>query len=979
MPKTMFRAFQAALILASAAGLYAQLPITNPVILATPGEPSQTLYASRNGIFKSTDLGRTWNPLYLTEPGLPQPTPLFFVIDPTNDSNLFLATTASQGMFWKSSDAGATWSRANSGLPTSGADPVYLQFNASNRSLYLQVGNRLYKSTNNATSWSVQSTLPGSNSAFDLCGSSPSRMFYGQNEVLYRSDNEGQSWNAVASVIPTPSPIPAVRTGIGVVAVDANNCSLVFASLGGPDSTLIGIWRNTNAGEGSFTKVGGYVTHWYSSPAGAYYARSGSGGSIMRSTNLGLSWTNFPPTIALSAVDPKFGNILYGIGISAALIRSTDSGDTWSPIPATATPTLSKAAAPLTVTAELGGTTPVPLRVEAVETSTWSFPFTAATSGQPWLSLDSTAGTAPRTLITSFNPAGLTPGSYSATITLSAPSTANKSVEIPVRMTVVPRDEGRPDYVISTIGGAVDDISLPSLLALDNANNLLIAQSSRRVWRLPLSLSGPPVPFAGNGERGGAGDGGPATGAELNFITGLAVDASNNVYISESFDNRVRRVSNNTISIVIDRNTPVISSIPFTGAKQMAFDSSGRLLLAAGTRLLRFPPQSTSLEVIPTNFSPSMQRAEGVAVDPSGTIYLSDTSRHRILRLSAQGTPSVFAGTGTAGFSGDGGPATAAQLDSPEGIALDREGNLYIADKSNHRLRLITRDGIIRTIAGTGASSSNGGDGGPALAANLETPSSVVVDASGNIYVAAGFRVRKLARVSPSSPTLSGASNAGSGSPKVSRGGVFSVYGQNLAAATLVTSSATWPTTLGATSVAVNGVPAPIWFVSATQINAQLPFEVPIGQAQVAVTVSGVSSPSTSLQVVQAAPGLLACPSCGPNHALAINPDGSLNGPAHPAKPGDFVVVYLIGVGPTAGKVGTGTPSPTAPLPAASLAHSITLGGRPAEYIYLGLTPTFVALAQANVKIPDLLAGGHPLVITINGETSNSLNLSVRP
>ena len=225
-------------------------------------------------------------------------------------------------------------------------------------SLYLQIGNRIFKSTNNADSWSVQSTLPGTNSAFDVCGSSPARMYDGQYEALYRSDNEGQSWNAIANVIPPPSPVPAVRTGIGVVAVDFNNCALVFASIGGPDSSRISLYRNANAGAGPFAEVAGYITQWYNSPPGAYYARAGAGWGTLRSTNLGLTWTSFPPGTTLSAVDPKFSNILYGLANSAALVRSTDSGNTWSPIPATATPTLSKTAAPLTVTAELAAKRP---------------------------------------------------------------------------------------------------------------------------------------------------------------------------------------------------------------------------------------------------------------------------------------------------------------------------------------------------------------------------------------------------------------------------------------------------------------------------------------------------------------------------------------------------------------------------------------------------------------------------------------------
>ncbi|MEZ5354755.1 MAG: hypothetical protein R2762_19140 [Bryobacteraceae bacterium] len=953
------------------AAVSAQIDFTGGEVLATPGAPSETLYAYRNGLFKSTDLGRTWIPLYLTEPGLPQPAALFLVIDPSNAGNLFLASTAAAGMVWKSTDAGTTWTRANAGLPDTGAAPTYFAWNATNRSLYLRAGRTLYKSSDGAATWNAQSTLPGLGRGFDISRSTPSRMYYGQDETVYRTDDEGKTWTSITALFPPPETI-GVRTTIGVIGIDPVNPSVVIASMGGPDSSRLGIYRSENSA-GSFSRVyQGYIVGFHAGPQGPYYGNSGTGGTV-RSNNGGASWSSLPLGYDIDAVDPRSGAVIY-----AGLARSTDAGDTWSPLTGTVTPTLSKQAAPLETSLEEGLQGVAPLAVEALEFSRWSFPFTASTSGEPWLSLDVTQGNSPRTLSVRISAAGLAIGRYTASITLSAPATANKSVVIPLRLTVIPRDAGRPNYTISTLTTPADGISLPSHVVTDGAN-LYIAQSSRRIWRLPVSPPGRPVVFAGNGETGGEGDGGSAVAAQLSFLDGLALGPGNALYVSERTNRRIRRISAGTITLVADRSTRVDGSTgTFLGASGIAVDGAGRLLLAANDRVLRLSPNGTSLESIAVNVSPALRSAEGIAVDAAGNIYVSSPTLHRVYRVSPQNNATVVAGAGTAGFAGDGGPATAAALNSPSGIALDREGNLYICDERNHRIRMVTPDGMIRTIAGTGVD-SNTGDGGPAHAAGLWSPASVAVDTGGNVYFTTLGSVRKLTRVAANAPGVAGAANAASGSAKVAPGGIVSIYGQNLASETLVTSSATWPETLGGTSVTVNGRAAPIWFVSAGQINAQVPVETPLGMAQVAVTASGVTTAAVSLQVAPAAPGLLACPSCGAGHALAVNPGGALNSTANPAQPGQTIVVYLAGVGPVEGIVRTGEPSPASPLPAATLAHSITLGGQPVSYVYLGLTPTFVALAQANLTIPDLPPGEYPLVITINGEASNALNISVGP
>ena len=145
--------------------------------------------------------------------------------------------------------------------------------------------------------------------------------------------------------------------------------------------------------------------------------------------------------------------------------------------------------------------------------------------------------------------------------------------------------------------------------------------------------------------------------------------------------------------------------------------------------------------------SASLYNPSGVALDTAGNIYIADRDNHRIRKVSvADGTISTIAGTGSSGFSGDGGAATSADLYYPSGVALDTAGNIYIADRNNNRIRKVSvADGTISTIAGTG-SSGYSGDGGAATSARLSSPSGVALDTAGNIYIADGsnHRIRKL-------------------------------------------------------------------------------------------------------------------------------------------------------------------------------------------------------------------------------------------
>ena len=253
-------------------------------------------------------------------------------------------------------------------------------------------------------------------------------------------------------------------------------------------------------------------------------------------------------------------------------------------------------------------------------------------------------------------------------------------------------------------------IGLPTGVAVDSSGNLIIADfSNQRVRK--VTSGGVIQTAAGIGIQGYSGDGGPATSALLHLPTGVALDTTGNLFIADSGNFRIRKVATNgTISTIAGNGTRGYSG----GGGQ------------AGSAELNGPA--------------------GLATDSAGNLFIADNFNQRVFKVTPGGVISTIAGNGTPGYSGDGGPATTAQLNEPWGVAVDSAGNLFIADLVNNRIRKVTTDGVIHTVAGMGAAGYSG-DGGPATMAQLNYPVGVTVDSSGNLFIAdsGNNRVRKVA------------------------------------------------------------------------------------------------------------------------------------------------------------------------------------------------------------------------------------------
>lgn len=288
-----------------------------------------------------------------------------------------------------------------------------------------------------------------------------------------------------------------------------------------------------------------------------------------------------------------------------------------------------------------------------------------------------------------------------------------------------------------------------------NGNAYFVA--SKRVWK--LDASGVVAPFAGTGEEGYWGDGGPATAAGLDGAAGLAADAQGNVYVTETRNRRVRRIDRSGIITTAAGTTASARSwrsrLPDSHMGcpvGLAVDSAGNVFVNDGDddRIWKIDPSGAVAKISGTGEDPSAGDGEpsGVAVDAAGNVYVADAAHHRVRKIEPTGFVSTVAGTSEDGYSGDGGPATRAKLSQPSGIAVDGSGNLYVADWMWNVIRKVDTAGTITAFAGTGEEGF-GGDGGLALEAKFWGPKGLALDREGNLYVADDGN-RRIRRIDPS-------------------------------------------------------------------------------------------------------------------------------------------------------------------------------------------------------------------------------------
>jgi trimeric autotransporter adhesin len=593
-------------------------------------------------------------------------------------------------------------------------------------------------------------------------------------------------------------------------------------------------------------------------------------------------------------------------------------------------------------------------------------------------------------------------------------------------------------YVITTVAGnntvgysgdggqaTAAQLSNPADVATDKSGNLYIAdQNNSRIRKVS---GGVISTVAGSGTSGYTGDTGASTSADISSPYGVVVDSSGNIYFSQPYpeiDAAVREAaaSGDMSSIVGAGNT---TGAGFAGdglaaatyglvntPLGLAVDGSGNLYIADSLnnriRVIN-SPGSGNINTVAGNgvaqytgdgglaVRASLNNPEEVAVDGAGNLYIADTDNHCIRKVSANVITTVAGVCTVSGFSGDNGPAIKAHLFYPKGIAVDASGDLFIADTFNSRIRLVTPDGNIHTIAGHSYGYS--GDGGLATAAEFRFPLSIALGPNGVIYVSdtGNNVIRELIPVGtpgftvnpPTITNVISASACGAASA-AAPGSFIEIYGSNLAADTRNSNSSDFngniaPTSLDGTQVSIAGQSAVLSYISPRQVNAQVPLGVGLGSQSVAVTTADATSLPYSLTINAVQPGLCQGFSVNSNsYVIAVignNPPiyvlpaaASFNGvTSRPAHPGEVVMMFGNGFGPV-------TPSPVQgqlvqQLNQLNTPFQIYFGPTQATVQYAGLAPGFIGLYQFNVVVPDIPASD-TVPISFNLGTFAGANLT---
>jgi uncharacterized protein (TIGR03437 family) len=476
-----------------------------------------------------------------------------------------------------------------------------------------------------------------------------------------------------------------------------------------------------------------------------------------------------------------------------------------------------------------------------------------------------------------------------------------------------------------------------------------------------ISTSGIITTVAGNGSSVSSGDGGPAAAAGMVLPIRCAVDSNGNLYIADQGAFRIRKVDGNgTITT-------------YAGTGVQGFSGDGGLATQA-----------------------ELNNPTWVTADGAGNLYVADQYNQRVRVINSSGTITTVAGNGNNGYGGDGGAATSASLSYPGGIVVDSAGSIYIADAANARIRKVS-GGIITTVAGNGTAGYVG-DGGPASQAEFNNPFPLTSDTTGNLYVGDLFnnRIREIIGVTATAgpPIVTETQTAGSfgAFSTVAPGSWIEIYGSNLSAGTLNWGTANFngvnaPTILGGTTVTIGGQSAFIDYVSSVQVNAQVPSGVAIGPQPLVLSTAAGASAAYSVTVKAIEPGLLAPPSFeigGIQYVVAllgsnyILPPGAISGLASQrATPGETITLYGVGFGPVTPNIPAGQIVEQSNTLASSF--GVSIGGAAAKVIFMGLVQDSIGLYQFNVLVPNVPASDTtPLTFTLGGASdTQSLYIAI--
>jgi uncharacterized protein (TIGR03437 family) len=977
------------------------------------------------GLFRSTDGRATWTPIQLGGFTQKQPGVLQLAFDPSSENIVY---ARGSGQVWRSDDNGRTFFSKMNGMPAGGSVGrlfvILSQPGTVYAYVYVNPKAYVYKTTDRGDSWSQLVELPfrelGSTAGLffgavevwllDIHLKNPNLWYLAFERNIFRSENEGQSWARTG-------PFPVERAGqfstqnyAAVLRSDPDNQQIVLLGTVGPISGTPphevdnGFFFSSNRGETWERKTYVGITNIYiQTGSPAVFVPSGGAGSAIyvsfdrgRNLNGPYDWAYPSSTPGIILPDPNDPMVYHAPGG-----RSANRGQSWEKVESTAQTFLGLFSDPLELSGSRNSPVPIVAEISAeTQSGSWSIPFTIETSGEPWLEVTPASGTTRRALSLKVTPRNLTVGEHSATVRARSAESVNATAELPVALTVTdaPAPSGSPVITKSAGDGGFAgtengvpalEASLGGVAGMDfhPTTGLVIAENLNDIVRR-VDASGVIHIVAGTAQEGFSGDGRPARLAQVNSPRDVAVASDGTIYIADFFNRRLRKVAPDGTISTIAGNGEFGLSEPAQGAAKdlsvtpeaLALDGQGNLFVGEVTNTYRINPQGNYVRW-------SNSGSDGLAVAPDGTVYATRSASHQVFKLGPT-SAFPFAGTGERGYSGDGGPAREAQLASPEDVAVDAEGRVYIADSGNNVVRVVETDGTIQTYAGTGVR-GHGGDGGPANFAELDEPEALALGPDGTLYVDdGGLRIRKILPPGSTRPELTqaGVVNAASyATGSVAPNQIVAIFGLNLAPETAIATTTPLPTVLAGVTVELTDSAAqthalPLVFVSAGQINCLIAGEATLGPARLRITSSGASA-EVPVAVAAVAPGLFAANANGKDVAAAAAVRVDAGGAQHAIEVVDYSARPFVGKPISLGGesdvvvlllYGTG-------FRAHQGAVSAKIGGVEAQVLGIAPQPQYVGLDQMNVIIPKSLAGAGEVevVVTMGGVRLNVVKVVI--
>ena len=560
-------------------------------------------------------------------------------------------------------------------------------------------------------------------------------------------------------------------------------------------------------------------------------------------------------------------------------------------------------------------------------------------------------------------------------------------------------------------GGQATSATLgsPNGVLVDKAGNIYIADSIFNVLR-KVNASGVISTIAG-GPAGSLGDGGPAANARLvinGTHTGMALDNAGNFYIADYGDSRIRKIdASGTITTVAGSSTSIglggfsgdggpATSAQLNSPTGVAFDSAGNMYIADfGNFRIRKVDTSGNINTIAgvgagggsdtgdggPAISATLTGPTDVAVDRNGNVYIADTEHLRVINSASIINTAAHGFFGTCSQT----PTPVANADvAANGLAVDASGNLYIADKSGGCIQLLETNGMVTSVAGGGTNLN--GDGGPATSAAF-TPTAVALDPSGNIYIATtGAKVRKVSAASappsalPIISTSTGVVNGASFTLGIAPYTWVTINGTNFSTqpAQWTVTNGVLPTSVNGVSVTFDGLPGYVSYVSPTQINVLTPPNLTSQTPLVVVTNSvGSSAPYLAISL-GGMPAFFTWPN---NQVVATHADFSLavaNGTFSglttvPAKPGETIILWGTGFGATTPDAPLGVVIPSSPAYPTTAAPTVQVNLLNAVVYGAALAPGFAGLYQLAFQVPPSLPNGTYQVFATIGSPANNV------